>query len=210
METVTIRYEKLFSILLAHADFPALSIDDNRLSLLTNELKVEIDAPTSTLFEQHGIQYRFEYDSLSCFVRVATNSDVPFFPLPSDFSARFLFSATGTLITKMGLPPSFGGEYTYHLRVKLKTTASTSKLLDSPLTTVESAVPDLIFHAAHDDNPSYWEQYPTLITGYLAVVDIVTEGSKKNRLFKQESTQALYYSVSNGKSDQHLYQINLS
>lgn len=209
METVTIRYEKLFSILLAHSDFPAPTAGKAWAASLKDGLKIKPDGPTAKLFERHDIRCQFEYNTLSCYIRVTTDRDVPFFRLPTDFSVRFLLTATNTIINKTNLPASFGGEHTYHVRVKLKATTASSRLTNAPLGKVTSTTPQLVFHPGYTENPSFWEKRPVAIVGCLAVLDIVTEGTNKNRLFKQEATQELNYTVSNHKSDQHLYQINL-
>lgn len=210
METMTIRYEKLFSILLAHKAYPVPTTGSSWATSLMDELKIEPDGPTAALFERHDIRCRFDHNTLSCYVRVAANTDVPFFRLPTDFSARFLLTATNTLVAKTGLSASFGGEYTHHMRIKLKTTASSSRLSSSTPTKVTSSTPELVFHPGYSDVPDSWEERPTVITGCLAVLDVVTEGTRKNRLFKQEATQVLNYTVSNGKADQHIYRIDLT
>ena len=209
METITIRYEKLFSILLAHTAFPVPAAGKNWTASLMDELKIEPDGPTAALFERHDIHCQFKHNTLSCYIRVAANNDTPFFRLPTDFSARLLLTATNILVTKTGLSPSLGGEYTHHVRVKLKTTTSSSRLSNSALTKVTSATPERVFHPGYADHPGSWEERPVVITGCLAVLDIVAEGTKKNKLFKQEATQALNYTVSNGKADQHIYRIDL-
>src|SRR5690606_10379907 len=135
--------------------------------------------------------------------------DSSFHQLPADFSARFLLKASDRLIAGSNLSLQLGGEHVYHIRVKLKTTAATGQLNPSILATVPSATPGWVFHPGYADSPSYWEQRPVAITGCLAVLDIVTEGSGKNRLYKQELTQTLNYTVANGKADQHLFTVVL-
>src|SRR3546814_2731018 len=106
---------------------------------------------------------------------------ISLFRLPMDFSARLLLTATNTLIAKTGLSPSFGGENTHHVHVKLKTTTLSGRLSNTPLTTVTSATPELVFHPGYADNPGSWEERPVAITGCLAALDIVAEGPKKNK-----------------------------
>src|SRR3546814_16955112 len=97
----------------------------------------------------------------------------------------------------------FGGENTHHVHVKLKTTTLSGRLSNTPLTTVTSATPELVFHPGYADNPGSWEERPVAITGCLAVLDIVAEGPKKNKLFKQKTTHTLNYTVSNKKANQN-------
>ena len=209
MDAIIIRYEKLFSVLLTHVDFPIPSSGKNWAASLAHEMRIEPDNATKALFDQYEIQYRFEHNTLRCFSRVKPAIDRSFHQLPADFSARFLLKASDKLIADTDLSPQLGGEHVYHIRVKLKTTAATSQLSPSMLTTVPSATPELVFHPGYADSPSYWEQRPVAISGCLAVLDIVTEGSGKNRLFKQEITQTLNYTVANGKADQHLFTVVL-
>lgn len=209
METITIRYEKLFSILFAHPNFPVPSDGKNWRSSIAAEMSVEPDEQTKKIFDAHEIQCRFLHDTLLCFIRVETATDRPFHRLPPNFSARFIFNASNALITKSALSSGLGGANTYHIRVKLKATASFSNLHDGLLTSVVSATPDLVFQPGYGDQPGQWEKQPVFISGCLAVLDILTEGGGKNRLFKQEQTQLLNYTVANGKSDEHLYRIVL-
>ncbi len=209
MDTIIIRYEKLFSILLTHVDFPVPPSRQHWAASIADEMRIEPDSATKALFDQYEIQYRFEYDTLSCFTRVKPVEDRSFHPLPADFSARFLLKASDKFIADTKLSSQLGGEYMYHIRVKLKTTAATTRLSESLLTTVASATPELVFHPGYADSPSHWEQRPVAISGCLAVLDIVTEGSGKNRLFKQEITQTLNYTVANGKANQHLFRVIL-
>jgi len=209
METVTVRYEKLFSILFAYADFPVPSEGKNWLASLASEMTIEPDEQTRKFFDTHEIQCRFAYDTLSCFIRVEATADRPFHRLPVDFSARFILNASNALVAKSALSSGFGGVNTYHIRVKLKTTTSSTNLHASLLASVASATPDLVFQPGYGDQPGHWVKYPVFINGCLAVLDILTEGNGKNRLFKQEETQTLNYTVANGKSDQHLYRIIL-
>jgi len=194
---------------LAHMDFPNPTVGKNWTASIANELKIEPDGPTAALFGSHDIRCRFEHNTLLCFIRVAADADRPFHRLPADFSARFILTATDTLVAKMGLPSSFGGDHTHHVRVKLKATASSTRLNASTLTTVMSAIPELVFHPGYADRPNQWEKRPIAITGCLAVLDVVTEGNGKNRLFKQEALQSLNYTAANGNADQHLYRIIL-
>ncbi|WP_353129950.1 hypothetical protein [Parapedobacter pyrenivorans] len=209
METTTVRYEKLFSILLTHVDFPSPSDGDSWRAILSNEMAIEPDEPTKKLFATHEIKYRFTYNTLSCYIRVETATDRPFHRLPTNFSARFIFHASGALIARSALSPELGGTNTYHVRVKLKTTTSSANLQNGLLTGVVSAIPDVVFQPGYGDQPGQWVNYPVSISGCMAVLDILTEGSGKNRLYKQEASQLLNYTVANGKSDQHLYRIIL-
>src|SRR3546814_19792695 len=61
----------------------------------------------------------------------------------------------------------FGGENTHHVHVKLKTTTLSGRLSNTPLTTVTSATPELVFHPGYADNPGSWEEHPVAITGCL-------------------------------------------
>lgn len=209
METITIRYEKLFSVKLVHVDFPIPTTGKNWQASIADEMEIEADVPTKLLFDKYQIHYRFEHDTLLCFVRVETGNDRPFHRLPMDFSARFVLNASGALIAKSKLSPAFGGPNSYHVRVKLKTTTSTTRLNDSLLAAVTSATPELVFHPGYTNHPDHWEKRPVTISGCLAVLDVVTEGSGKNRLFQHEVTQSLNYTVANGKADQHLYSLVL-
>ena len=209
MDTIIIRYEKLFSILLTHLDFPVPANGQHWATSIANEMRIEPDSATKALFDQYEIQYRFEYDTLRCFTRVKPAMDRTFHQLPADFSARFLVKASDRFIAGTALSSQLGGERVYHIRVKLKTKAATGGLSDSLLTTVASATPELVFHPGYADSPSHWEQRPVAISGCLAVLDIVTEGSGKNRLFKQETTQTLNYTAANGKANEHLFNIIL-
>ncbi len=209
MDTLIIRYEKLFSIAWVHADFPGPGNGRNGAASLADELTVEPDAPTSVRFANHGIIPRVEDGALCCYIRTEALHDRPFHPLPPDFSARFLLKASDALIARSALAPHVGGERLYHVRVKLKSTVSGVRLTDSLLASVASATPDLVFLPGYADRPDRWESRTVAISGCLGVLDIVTEGNGKNRLFRQEASQLLNYTVGNGKADQHLYTVTL-
>lgn len=209
MDTITIRYGKLFSIALVHAGFPAPETGGSRLVSLANELQFEPDGPTGKLFANHGIIVRVEDRALCCYIRTESEHDRPFHRLPADFSARFLLRASDALMAGSALAARFGGERTYHVRIKLKTSASATRLTDSLLANVASKTPELIFLPGYGDQPDRWESRTVAISGCLAVLDIVTEGTGKNRLFRQEASQLLNYTIGNGKAHEHLYTVTL-
>ncbi|WP_257670743.1 hypothetical protein [Parapedobacter tibetensis] len=204
MDFINIRYEKLFSIFLAHADFPVPETGKNWMESLAEQLSMEPDEKTKQLFTAHDIHCRFNYNTLTCYIRVMDNENKPFHRLTNDFSARFILNASRVFMAGLAVSPVFGKDHIYHFPIKLKTTASSTILKDNLLSTVASNTPDHIFHQGE---PGHWELQAVNIAGCFGVIDVIPEGSSKNRLFKNEATQVLNYTVANGKANEHLYRI---
>lgn len=203
MDTVVIRYEKLFSIQLDHSDFPPME-GMNGAVALADHLEVVPDEKTKQLFGVYDIQYRLNQDVLVCYLRVLANEDRPFHPLPTNFSVRFLIHASASFTAGLGVPNTFGRDRVYYIPIELKAAASAAVLDDSLLSTVTDTTPTPVFHPGY---PGYWERRVTTVSGCLGVIDLLTQGAGANRLFVDEATQLLNYTEANGKAREHLYRI---
>lgn len=210
MSTFNLKYEKLFSIALIHSRFPPPSHDHSWLSPLSALLDIVPDPTTRVIFEKHDIHVRFEQDVLACYIRVDTSGQKPFHALPSDLRMRFLINATPAFLSKTSVAATWGKERMYHVRVRLKTTSSSAVLGDTLLTAVEATEPARIYHMGTGDDRGRWELVPIQLSGHFAVVDLVSEGTRRNRLYANEAQQRLYYTRANNKQDEHLYQLVLN
>jgi len=208
METTRVRFEKLFSIGLVHADFPT-GFPSLAGATLADSLRFELDEPTARIFRQHEIICRLVHDSLVCDIRVEPGADRPFHRLPADFAARLLVYGSDELIARSGLAPGFGDTKVYHVQVKLKTNTSSATLTNGLLRQVASATPEREYRPGYGDQPATVVQHPVYISGCLLVVDVLTQGSGSHKLFKQEASQQLRYAVAGGKAHEHIYRITL-
>ncbi len=207
MQTFHLKYDKLFSIALSHSRFPSPSHERSWLSPLSALLDITPDAATRALFNKHDIHVRFEQDVLTCYIRVDETGRRPFHSLPSNFRMRFLMNATPAFLSKTSVAAAWGHDHMYHLRLRLKTTGSLATIDDSLLKTVEDTEPARIYHMGTGDENGYWEVVPVKLSGYFAVIDMVPEGSRRNRLYTNEAQQTLYFTQANNKQNEHLYQL---
>lgn len=207
MQTFHLKYDKLFSIALSHSRFPSPSHEHSWLSPLSALLDIAPDAGTRRLFDKHDIHVRFEQDVLTCYIRVDTTGRKPFHSLPGNFRIRFLVNATAAFLSKTSVAAGWGSDHMYHVRIRLKTTSASATIDDSLLKTVDDNEPARIYHMGAGDENGHWEVVPVKLSGYFAVIDIVPEGSRRNRLYANEAQQTLYFTQANNKQGEHLYQL---
>lgn len=210
MPTFNLKYDKLFSIALTHPRFPSATHAHSWLSPLSALLDITPDGTTRNLFQKHDIHVRFEQDVLTCYIRVDATGRKPFHMLPKDFRMRFLVHAQPAFLSKTTVSAEWGRERIYHVRVRLKTTSVSEKIDESLLGVVDAIEPQRIYHRGNGDGTGHWELVPVRVKDCFAVIDMVPEGSRRNRLFANEAQQVLYFTKANNKQHEHLYELALN
>ena len=204
MDRIIWKFEKLFSIRFDNRAFP---YSGAKGGLITDSLTIEPDLLTASLFKKHDIHFRVRQDMLFCFVRIKNNEDSPYFRLPSNFSARFLFSVKSPVKEQTGVSVTHGKENLYRFRINVRASAASMSLSGATLGPLPSRG---LVHVFSPGNPGSWATKPVNLSGSFGVIDIVSEGSSTHRIYTDVSTQSLFYTAANGNENEHLFTIHLN
>lgn len=204
MDRMIWKFEKLFSIRFVNQAFPYSGASGG---LITDALTITPDLLTASLFKKHDIHFRIRQDMLLCFVRIKNNEDSPYFRLPNNFSARFLFSIKSPVKEQTGVPVTHGKDNLYRFRINVRASATSMSLAGATLGQLPSR--DLV-RVFTPGNPGTWTTKSVNLSGSFGVIDIVTEGSSTHRIFTDVSTQSLVYTAANGNENEHLFTIHLN
>jgi hypothetical protein len=204
MDRIISRYEKLFSIHFSHPEYPSSGPSGGVLGGL---LSLQPDETTRRLFKAHDIHFKVRQDHLLCFVRIRTDADIPYFRLPSAFSARFLLQLREDLARQTEVQDTHGKENMYRFRINVRAAANAMNLTGASLGTILSRDPVREFT---EGEPGTWTTTFSNLSGHFGAIDIVTEGSSTHRLYSDVSNQVLNYTPANGREHEHLFTIQFS
>ena len=204
MDRIVSRYEKLFSIHFSHPEYPTSGSSGGVLGGLVS---VRPDEVTKKLFKSHDIHIKVRQDHLLCFVRIRTDADIPYFRLPSAFSARFFLQLREDLVRQTEVHDTHGQENMYRFRINVRASANAMNLSGATLGTILSRDAEREYT---EGEPGFWATTFTNLSGHFGVIDIVTEGSSAHRLYTDVSNQVLNYTPTNGREHEHLFTIQFS
>ena len=204
MDRILDKFEKLFSIRIAHDAFPFAPTNGG---FLTPHVRINPDPTTESMFRKHAIHYRWKNDILLCFVKIRNGEDAPYFRLPTSFSARFFINLGDPIISQTAVAADHGKENIYRFRINVRASATSMTLATATLGPIASLEPVKTFNPG---NPGSWSTSIENLKGQFGVIDLVTEGSSTHRLYTDVSNQLLFYTSANGNENEHLFTIHLN
>src|SRR5688500_2700698 len=125
VDSVRISFLNLFCVRLDHAGYER-TLSGMVTSSIFNDLEVEPDDNTATLFANHGLGFLYSNNSVTCYVR--STGTKAFLPLPDTTVMRFLVSAGSGFFRKTAIEPA-GGQQVYQFTNLARTGGGSDKYL---------------------------------------------------------------------------------